>query len=217
VNPIRWLTILVVVGAGLATPWARLTARDAPTPPSLAATAYLPDPAALGDGWQTVRTARLDLPSEAFREGAVGVYVGPDGARVMAVIMLATQSRVAVRRSWEEAAKLFAKHAGELAAARNRSAELDALPPPAGCVEAKRIDGSARQLRIDTGIPMGITLCATDPDVIVLVVASGVVGDLTGHQASDAVASLLLGAIGSLPAIATPVAATGHNGRPIVT
>jgi hypothetical protein len=171
------------------------TARDA-------AAAYVPTPAAFGDGWTLASTGSLDLPTDLFRAGTLGVFTGPAGGRILAAVMLVTESRVAVRRSWEEATDLFHKYSGELAYDPDRDDILDRLPLPAGCVEAKRIDGTARQLGLDTGIPMGLTLCAADPDVILLVVVSGALGPLTGYEASDAVASLMLGAAG-LPA-ATP-------------
>jgi hypothetical protein len=167
--------------------------------------AYLPAPAALGDGWSLVRTGSLALPTEMFRAGNLGVFVGPAGARILAAVMLVTESRVAVRRSWEGATDLFRKYSGELAYDSDRDDILDRLPPPSGCVEAKRIDGTARQLGLDTGIPMGITLCAAEPDVILLVLVSGAVHSLTGYEASDAIASLMLGATGPSGA-ATPAA-----------
>jgi len=119
--------------------------------------------------------------------------------------MLVTDARVAVRRSWEEASNLYRKYSGELEYDPDRDEILDRQPLPAGCIEAKRIDGTARQLGLDTGIPMGLTLCAADPDVIVLVVVSGAVGPLSGYEASDAVASLMLGEITSIDHV-TPVA-----------
>jgi hypothetical protein len=175
------------------------SAQDAPADPTAA---YLPAAATLGDGWALASTGSLGLPTELFRAGTLGVFTGPAGARILAAVMLVTESRVAVRRSWEAATDLFHKYSGELAYDPDRDDILDRLPLPAGCVEAKRIDGTARQLGLDTGIPMGLTLCAADPDVILLVVVSGPLGHLTGYEASDAVASLMLGAAG-LPA-ATP-------------
>ncbi len=196
------LSPLLSLGPARAQPTA---AQETPVAPGVAdpAAAFLPDPATLGDGWSLVRTGGLDLPTDLFRAGTLGVYTGPAGARILAAAMLVTESRVAVRRSWEEAADLYHNYSGELAYDSDRDDILDRLPPPAGCVEAKRIDGTARQLGLDTGIPMGLTLCAADPDVILLVAVSGALGTLTGHDASDAIASLMLGAAGPLAA-ATP-------------
>lgn len=191
----RRLLILILLASlvsGVLFPMLPVAAQD--TPGDDPAAAYLPDPATLGDGWALVRTGGLDLPTELFRAGTLGVFTGPAGARILAAVMLVTESRVAVRRSWEEAADLYHHYSGELAYDPDRDDILNRLPPPTGCVESKRIDGTARQLGLDTGIPMGLTLCAADPDVILLVVVSGALGPLTGYEASDAVASLMLGA-----------------------
>jgi hypothetical protein len=199
VSPLRRLLLLVTILLPVLVPVLPVAAQDTPTDPTAT---YLPVPVALGDGWALASTGSLDLPTELFRAGTLGVFTGPAGARILAAVMLVTESRVAVRRSWEEATDLYHKYSGELAYDPERDDILDRLPLPAGCVEAKRIDGTARQLGLDTGIPMGLTLCAADPDVILLVVVSGALGPLTGYEASDAVASLMLGAA-ALPA-ATP-------------
>jgi hypothetical protein len=180
------LIVLIPVALVLGLPAA---AQEAPSVADPTA-AYLPAPAALGDGWSLVRTGSLELPTEMFRAGNLGVFVGPAGARILAAVMLVTESRVAVRRSWEEATDLFRKYSGELAYDSDRDDILDRLPPPSGCVEAKRIDGTARQLGLD---------------VILLVLVSGAVHSLTGYEASDAIASLMLGATGPSGA-ATPAA-----------
>lgn len=155
----------------------------------------------LGEGWTLVTTTGLEFDADVFTAGSVAIYTGPGGARVLAVALLVTQERVAIRRSWEAADGLFDNYSGELAYLSGRVEELNGEPPPSGCVEAKRIDGTAKQLGIDTGIPLGITLCAADPDVIVLVAASGNVLDLTGFAASDAIVSMMLAT-----RVATPVA-----------
>lgn len=178
------------------------SAKDDPSPPGSVSARYLPDAASFGAGWAAVRTTALKVDTGVFREGAVAVLTGPDGARAVAAVMLVTQERVAVRRSWESAMSLYDNYSGELAYLSGRDDELDTVPPPPGCVEAKRIDGTARQLGIDLGIPMGITLCAAEPDVIVLAVVSGTMLGLSGYEASDALASLMVTAA----APATPVA-----------
>jgi hypothetical protein len=164
-----------------------------------AAGAFLPPAQVLGPDWTLVSTSPLDLPAETFRAGAYAVYTGPAGARILAAAMLVTDARVAVRRSWEDAADLYHHYSGELKYDSDRDDVLDRLPPPPGCVEARRIDGTARQLGLETGIPMGLTLCAADPDVILLTVVSGAVNSLSGYEASDAVASLMLGATTATP------------------
>jgi hypothetical protein len=165
---------------------------EEPDAPSSVSAHFLPDVAGFGDGWTIARTAALEVDTDVFRDGAVAVFAGPGGARVVAAVMLVTQERVAVRRSWESAMSLYDNYSGELEYLSGRDDELDTVPPPPGCVEAKRIDGTARQLGIDLGIPMGVTLCAAEPDLTVLVVASGIVLGLSGYEASDAIASLMV-------------------------
>lgn len=161
-------------------------------PPNDDSAAFLPVAERFGNGWSSIRTAALEVDADVFREGAVTVLAGPNGTRVLAAVMLVTQERVAVRQSWEAAIAIFDNYSGELEYISGRGDELNGEPPPAGCVEAKRIDGTARQLGIDTGIPMGVTLCAAEPDLIVLTVVSGSVLELNGYAASDAIASLIV-------------------------
>jgi hypothetical protein len=146
----------------------------------------------LGSGWTSARTAPLEVDPTLFREAAVAIHMGPTGARVLIAVLLVTQDQVAVRRAWEAAVGIYDNYSGELEYVSGRGDELAEVPPPAGCAEAKRIDGTARQLGIDTGIPMGVTLCAAEPDVIVLAVVSGSVLNLSGFEASDAIASLVV-------------------------
>ena len=194
-------TVLFVLAHAMWSPTA--LAQDDEAPPSSEAAGYLPTVEHLGDGWILSRAAALEVDTGVFRDGAVAVLAGPGGARVIAVAMLVTQERVATRRSWEAAMALYDNYSGELEYLSGRDEELDTVPPPPGCVEAKRIDGTARQLGIDTGIPMGVTLCAAEPDLVVLAVASGTVLGHTGYAASDAIASLQTGS-DPVSASATP-------------
>jgi hypothetical protein len=130
----------------------------------------------------------MTVAPDVFREGAVGVYGGPNGARVVAVTLLLTDTRVAVRRGWENATQLFTSYGYQLDYDYDQMGLWDALPPPAGCAEAKRFEGVAR----DFGFPTGITLCAADPDLIVVAVASGLVDDRTGYEGSDAVVEAVI-------------------------
>jgi hypothetical protein len=182
----RALLFLLLIAASAAPVGAQID------PPKGEAAAYLPAAARFGDGWSLSRAAALDVDVDAFREGAMAALTGPDGTRVLAAVLLVTQDRVAIRRSWEAALSLFDNYSGELEYVTGRDDELSGEPPPSGCIEAKRIDGTARQLGIDTGIPMGVTLCAAEPDLIVLTVVSGTVFELGGFAASDAIASLIV-------------------------
>jgi hypothetical protein len=152
----------------------------------------LPDPATFGDGWMVAQSSALQLPAETFQEGVSAVYAGPAGARVIVLVMRETTERVAVRRSWEEALTLFERASRETARNRNQDEYLATLPPPQGCLEAKRLEGTVKSIGLDTGIPAGITLCAAGPGLIVLVAASGTVLGATGHAAADAIIEQML-------------------------
>jgi hypothetical protein len=188
------LVVLIAFVMVLPAPALALARQNNDEPVSTEAARYLPVADQFGPDWSVARTAPLEVDTDVFRDGAVVVLSGPNGARVIAVAMLVTQERVAIRRSWEAAMSLYDNYSGELEYLAGRDDELDTAPPPEGCVEAKRIDGTARQLGIDTGIPMGVTLCAAEPDLIVLAVASGTVFGLIGFEASDAIAALLTSA-----------------------
>jgi hypothetical protein len=166
-------------------------AQETPTPdPTSASVLLLPKAPAFDPEWTRTKIMAVEqlnwgmtMAPEVFREGAVGIYGGPTGARVIAVALLLTDTLVAVRRGWENATQLFTSYGYQLDYDSSQMSRWDALPPPAGCAEAKRFEGVAR----DFGFPTGITLCAADPDLLVVAVASGLVDDRTGYEASDAV------------------------------
>ena len=158
----------------------------------------LPDAGAFGDGWSladTVSPAILarysfEMTPDVFREGAAGVYVGPNGGRVVVVSLLVTESRVAIRQSWEDATKLLDAVRSRLSTDYERDEALKTMEPPEGCVEAKRIEGTENFVLL----PAGGTMCAVDPDAILIAVVLGDFGGQTGVAASDAVVGLALGA-----------------------
>jgi hypothetical protein len=179
-------------------------AQESTPEPGAAAAALLPDAALLGTDWAIDATVSPDalrpqsfaLSPDVFRAGAARVYVGPAGARVLVVALLLTESRVAVRQSWEEASKLLDLIVDDAATDGQRTELLATLPPPAGCVEAKRVEGVQHMLLQ----PLGATMCAVDPDRLFVVATSGAWTDKTGVAASDAVVELVAGH----PAPATP-------------
>ena len=63
------------------------------------------------------------------------------------------------------------------------------MDAPAGCVEAKRIEGIENFVLL----PAGGTMCAIDPDVILIAVVLGDFADQSGVAASDAVIGVVLG------------------------
>ena len=173
-------------------PLSSASAQDDDIEAAAASSSYLPDVVEIGPEWVELRRYGLDLPTDIFREGAAAVYAGPDGARVIVLVYLTTDSRVAVRQSWEETTSTFDSLRFDLASNYDydQIERLDVMAPPDGCVEAKRAEGTDDKY----GFLAGLTMCAIDPDTIVLAVASGTVLELTGYQASDAIIDLAIAA-----------------------
>ena len=183
----RMTRLLMLVAVLLATAPSSAPAQEGA--PGAAATQLLPEATAFGDEWVRHADPVRFVPSDAFRDGALVAYGGPAGARVALAAMLVTADRVAVRSAWEAALKTYDRYRNDLSYDEGFAEELGMLPPPGGCAEAKRIEGTSEK---DTFVT-GVTLCAADPDIVLLAVVSGRVADLTGYRASDAVVSAVLG------------------------
>lgn len=111
------------------------------------------------------------------------------------IVLLTTDSRVAVRQSWEEATETFDSYRYRLAGDSDYSLQerLEAMEPPQGCVEAKRAEGRDGEF----GYTAGVTMCAIDPDVVLLAAASGELTNIEGFGASDAVVAEAIAAAGA--------------------
>jgi hypothetical protein len=131
----------------------------------------------------------FNMTPDSFREGAAGIYLGPQGARVIFVSLLATSSHVAVRKSWDDASKLLDEGGSMTSQDYTKVQDLSTVPPPNGCVEAKRTEGTENF----TGLLSGGTMCAIDPDIILIAITFGSVGQDSGVAASDAVIEAALG------------------------
>lgn len=193
------IRLLFVVALSLVMlPISSTNAQD-PTPePGPNAAKMLPDANAFGDGWSLDETVSPDLLArysfeltpDVFREGAAGVYVGPDGSRIVIVSLLITENRVAIRQSWEDATKLLDAVGTRSSTDYTRDKVLKTMEAPTGCVEAKRIEGIENFVLL----PVGGTMCAVDPDGILIGIVLGQFGEQTGVAASDAVIGVALGA-----------------------
>jgi hypothetical protein len=157
----------------------------------------LPDASALGSGWTQISAlpAVEDL-DPSFSDAATGVYGGPNGARAVVTVFIVTEGMTAIRQSWEVAngAFDFYRQNVDYGYQSSREEELAAQPLPEGCADARRIyavDNLGAQQ-----FPVGITLCAADPNVIVLAYASGEIDGLTANEASDAITALTLSGAG---------------------
>lgn len=156
---------------------------------------YLPVAADLGPNWVDVWQSGIDPGAELFKEGVKAVYGGPDGSRAIVYAWVIQDSTTAVRRSWEETADLMGNSRYEWASDYDfsQASEIDILPPPAGCVESSRAEG----VDPDSQYPAGLTMCAVDPDIILLTIVSGEIEGETGYRSSDLLIQKSLAAGGS--------------------
>ncbi len=132
------------------------------------------------------------MSADVFREGAAGVFVGPDGSRAVVIALLLSNSRVAIRQSWVDANNLMDHWNWNLDNDYDRDAQIEGMAAPEGCVEATRIEGSS----FYEAIVGAATMCAVDPDLVFLVYLNGAV-DINGTQvsgvsATDALVSTIL-------------------------
>jgi len=156
----------------------------------------LPPPSTIGDGWTLVATAPPNPNmSDAFSAAAFGIYGGPAGSRAVVSVFRVAEGATAIRTSWEianadlETYRLWLHYGIDY----NSQRALSSVNPPNGCSDVQRLEGVDE---LGWGeIPLGITLCAADdPPLIVLVIASGEVNGLGGHEASDAIVEAVLAA-----------------------
>lgn len=189
----RKLIMLMVVTC-LLMGWSSAIAQDEEEPdPGVNAAAGLPSAALFGDEWAQVETISPDsierygftMSPDTFSEGAAGIYLGPDGARALVVNLLVSDNRVAVRASWDDASDLLRTLTRPFQTDYSRDQQLETMPPPEGCLEAKREEGRESVFRL----PAGATLCAADDDTLMIVVVYGPVDGMTGVAASDAIVS----------------------------
>jgi len=152
----------------------------------------LPDAAALGPGWSVLdadATAVADLPS-ALRDAAVATYGGPDGARASVLVMLVADGMSAIRDSWELGNDTFDRYSYQIDEESGAERDLEDRPLPEGCADGRRTFGTDEVL--GANFPAGVSLCAADPDMIVVTYASGDVDGQTGYRASDHLVTLVL-------------------------
>src|SRR5690606_14806564 len=123
------------------------------------------------------------MSPDVFREGAAGIYLGPDGQRALVVRFLLTDNRVAIRQSWTDASDLMDSLSFYITTDYERDQQIKTMEAPTGCIEAVRIEGTERVFRL----PVGGTLCAADDDSLFMVLIYGEVNGLSGVDGSDAV------------------------------
>ncbi len=118
-----------------------------------------------------------------------GVYLGPKGSRVTVLFARVHEGAAAIRTSWDLINADFDKARGTFEGEFGIEDDLAEIPVVVGCAEMRRTSGVDRAI---PDIAVGVSLCAADPDVLVLVYVSGEVNGFSGHQVSDAVVTQVL-------------------------
>jgi hypothetical protein len=104
--------------------------------------------------------------------------------------MFVDEGLTAVRDSWELSNDYFDHYSFNMDEEYGSEEDLEDRPLPEGCADGRRTFGSDAVLGED--FPAGVTLCAADPDMIILAYASGAVDGQTGYLASDRLVELVL-------------------------
>jgi hypothetical protein len=184
----RLLILIVVLSILLPSTSAGVSAQDETPEPGPNATRLIPSGEILGEGWDLAELRGLDVSAELFREGAVATFTGPEGSRAIIYAWLVTDSRTAIRQSWEAASGLYDNYRYRLSYSWEREERLQSIPAPEGCDEAKRADGEDEYFYA----PTAITLCASDPDRIVLAIVLGGIDGVNDYTISDWLAGLVI-------------------------
>jgi hypothetical protein len=174
---------VALLGCATAVP---LSAQQAPAE-------ILPDATAIGSGWTQVATLpAVENLDPSFSDSATAIYGGPNGARAIITIFTVAEGMTAIRQSWEVGNDVFDfyRQNVDYGFQSSREEELAAQPLPDGCADARRLY-AVDELGVQQ-FPVGLTLCAADPNVLVMAYASGEIAGRSGSEASDALVSLAL-------------------------
>jgi hypothetical protein len=193
----RWCAFLLVatIAAGLIPAGVARAQSNGLLPVTPGAGRYLPTAEAIGDGWIETSRAGIAPGPELFREGVREVYGGPEGTRALVYVWLTQPGETARQGAWDTTAAFLLSKSQQWAADTS-SLQVGAASTPSplsGCTDLGRAEG----VDPDSQIPAGLTLCAVDPDVIVLTIVSGEFDGASGVQASDALLQIALEAGGN--------------------
>lgn len=149
--------------------------------------AFFPSAADIGDDW-TATSAQDGSTSQwpAFARFTAKIYVGPGGARILAGRIEPTDD---VSGAMELASGMFDVYLERFTVDPVSETRLAGTAPVDGCAVMRRVDGYDAVI---PGIPVGLSLCQAESGLIVMVYASGMIDDATGHQASDQFLGLML-------------------------
>lgn len=160
------------------------------------AASLMPGPDEIGDDWVMIgQTGYLDMVPVGMRsfidDSAVTIFGGPNGARISVYVFRTDGSPRAIRQSWDATNGLFENIRGDIDYGydTSRERELANAPLPAGCADARRTYGEEST---SPRFKVGLTLCAVDPDLTLLVFTSGPINGLSGQPAADAIVELVL-------------------------
>lgn len=158
------------------------------SPPAYAQDELFPPPSALGDDW--VATSAQDGATTnwpAFERFTAKIYLGPEGARILVGRIEPTDD---LSDAMELASGMFDVYLERITVDPVSETRLAGMAPVAGCAAMRRVDGYDAVI---PAIPVGVSLCQADSGMIVMVYASGMVDDATGHEASDQFLAQMLG------------------------
>jgi hypothetical protein len=159
-----------------------------------------PAPDELGSGWKLLSAA--DIPpsdTSAIEQLSEAIYVGPEGNRATVLMSRVAEGPAATRKAWEFMGQSFENFRMAFDADYSSERDLEEQPFVDGCADMRRMDGADKVI---PALLVGVSLCAADPDTLVLAYVSGEVDGLSGHAASDRVVELVL----ARAVVATPVA-----------
>jgi hypothetical protein len=104
--------------------------------------------------------------------------------------MLVAEGMSAIRDSWELGNGYFSAYSNDVDTDYGAERDLGDRPLPEGCADGRRTFGTDEVL--GANFPAGVSLCAADPDMIIVTYASGVIDGQTGYRASDHLVALVL-------------------------
>lgn len=167
---------------------------DASPEVQLALVDILPEAEAIAPGWTLVQTIEPNVQGTAFAEVVRAAYGGPAGEHASITLFRHANDRRSILQAWEEAQDEYSNafnFSVDLDNPWASQGELNSGVPPEGFADAVRAEGVDKWFAYQSGIG----LYAIEPDLIVLVVVVGPVGDdrkIVLSAAADHIARLVL-------------------------
>jgi hypothetical protein len=153
--------------------------------------ALFPSTDDLGPDW--LQQSVFDVPLTEypyFDRFAAAIYMGPRGSRILIGYTQVAEGATATRQAWEEMVGAVSIYSQSMTVDYTGQTDLDTVPPVVGCNDMRRVEGTDRVFA--AAVPVGISLCAVDPDVLILTYVSGNVAGYEGYEASDLMIEMML-------------------------